>query len=163
MFARQFSNRRYRKKKLIIAVRWSLDKRDWDCDTCTDIIKNARNCDVDPDSIEYIEDTERRGCFVVTSYQKKEKLHLTLGKFRLEICPLRVITDDSKLWLDLYNLCKTFQCLPNSGGLQQQDNRTMQALEIILSESSKIHNEELKKSSNKPPPVSSANNFSKHR
>ena len=71
------------------------------------------------------------------------------GKFKLNICPIKVISPTSIQFINLYHLCKTFNSLPNAGGVFDQDNRTMEAFEVITSESNKIENEETKKIKNK--------------
>jgi hypothetical protein len=70
---------------------------------------------------------------------------VTLGKFKLNICPLRVISEESIEFVNLFNLCKSFQSLPTIGGIFNQDNRTMVAFETILQEINKIESEEEKK------------------
>lgn len=74
----------------------------------------------------------------VTSSEATEKFNLSLGRFRLDVCPLKVINAQSYKWMNDFNLCQTFHCLPDSGGINDQDAKTMNAFEIILRENSKI-------------------------
>ena len=95
------------------------------------------------EEIEYTEDTK------VTHINsiKKEKVvfGLTSGKFRYHICPIGAISYDSDMFIKTYILCKDIGCLPQEGGLFNQDNRMMEAFTIINSEIKKHENSEMEK------------------
>ena len=49
----------------------------------------------------------------------------------LRFCPYATITFDALRCLRLYNQCKQFNTLPESGGVLEQDNKTMEILSFI--------------------------------
>ena len=68
-----------------------------------------------------------------------------MGGIKFKVCPLGVITEESVNFFNLFTICKEFNKLPENGGIYDQDNRTMQAFEIIANESAMIENKEMKK------------------
>ena len=95
------------------------------------------------DSFEY-EDGDK--FTYVKSHRKEEtNFNLTCGKFRFHICPVGTSSEDSDFFIKTYFLCEKLGCLPEEGGLLDQDNRIVEAFEIISSEIARHENEELEK------------------
>lgn len=72
-----------------------------------------------------------------------------MGEFRSEVCPVGVISEQSLYYLDLYNHCHSFNCLPRPGGLLVQDNKTLEAFSVIRAEYSKVDQEHMKEQQGK--------------
>jgi len=69
--------------------------------------------------------------YVVFSESVRGRFQLTLGDIKFKVCPLSWITDDSWSYLELFQLCKILNVLPEEGGLLDQDNKTIEAFQII--------------------------------
>ncbi|HDH44764.1 MAG TPA: hypothetical protein ENG66_05170 [Thermococcus sp.] len=89
-----------------------------------------RNCAIDEEIV--LEKHEE--FYVVYSPQVKGNFQLTLGDIKFKVCPLSWISSDSWYYLELFHLCKTLHCLPEEGGVLDQDNKTMEAFQIIATE-----------------------------
>ena len=105
----------------------------------------SRNCSLglSEDNIEY-EDGDK---FTYVKSNKKEETNfgLTCGKFKFFICPVGCSSDDSDFFIKTYFLCEKLGCLPEEGGLLDQDNKIVEAFEIISSEISRHENDEMEK------------------
>ena len=117
----------------------------WDCTSCSEEQQNARNCslNISEEEIEYEENDK----FIHVRSDKKSEINfsLTCGKFRFHICPIGISSDDTDFFLKTYFLCEKFGCMPEQGGVLDQDNKLMEAFSIINSEINKYEQEETEK------------------
>jgi len=95
------------------------------------------------EEIEYEENDK----FIHVRSDKKAEINfsLTCGKYRFHICPVGVSSDDTDFFLKTYFLCEKFGCMPEQGGVLDQDNRLMEAFSIINLEIGKHEKKELDK------------------
>lgn len=74
---------------------------------------------------------------------------IVLGKHILKECPVSMVTDDSRRMVRLFLLCHAVAPsfggpviipgpLPAPGGVLDQDNRTMEAFEVIRTEMTEV-------------------------
>jgi len=89
-----------------------------------------RNCAIDEEIVLEKQDD----FYVVYSPQVGGNFQLTLGDIKFKVCPLSWISSDSWYYLELFHLCKILSCLPEEGGVLDQDNKTMEAFQIISTE-----------------------------
>lgn len=117
----------------------------WECSSCDDQQKLSRNCSLElsDEDIDYEEDN--KVIHINSSIEKGNKFSLTCGKYRFHICPVGISSEDSDFFLRTYFLCEKFSCLPEEGGLFDQNNRIVESFEIISSEISRHENDELNK------------------
>jgi len=86
---------------------------------------------------------------VITTVESSGKGGISLGDFRSDVCPIGVISEQSLYFLDLYNHCQSFNCLPRPGGLLEQDNKTLEAFSVIRAETGHIDQEHAKEQQRK--------------
>jgi hypothetical protein len=89
-----------------------------------------------------------RGRTVIKAKGATGNFGIQLGDIRCEVCPLMAISEQSLYYLDLYNGCTSFHCLPRPGGYLEQDNKTLEAFSVIRSEYNKMdkeHQDEMKR------------------
>lgn len=60
--------------------------------------------------------------------------------YAVNTCPRAIQTEQTSIWLSYHG----FGGLPSSGGIDDQDNRTMQALTVIKNEVARIEKEKMK-------------------
>ena len=53
------------------------------------------------------------------------------------------MSDDTDFFLKTYFLCEKFGCMPNEGGVLEQDSRLMEAFSIINSEINKFEKKKM--------------------
>ena len=69
-----------------------------------------------------------------------------MDKFRFYICPVNIASQESSQLLRIFFMCEKFGCLPQPGSLLEQDNKIIEAFELINSVINKHENDELEKS-----------------
>ncbi len=82
----------------------------------------------------------------IRSNRKEDiEFNLSCDKHRFHICPVGVVSEESNRLLKMFFICKEFKCLPDEGALLDQDNRIIEAFELINTTINKFENSEIEK------------------
>ena len=98
---------------------------------------------IDSEDIEYEE--TKKFTYIKSNRKEGSNFGLTCGKFKFQICPVGIASNDTDFFIKTYFLCEKLGCLPETGGLLDQDNKTVEAFEIISNEINKHENEVVEK------------------